>query len=131
MTSADNYDLAMDLIALLHLGGERKIFPDHGGILDQALQDSLGYLSEDLDGSLTFSTTNVGLRCDQLPQVLHAAVELGLIDWTGFAMNKFTLKLSRESARLNAVRANSSTAVFETLGKRLVSLIEVEEFAKA
>jgi hypothetical protein len=131
MTFADDYDLAMDLIALLYLGGERRVFPDHGGILDRALQDSTGHLTDDLNATLTFTHTNIGLRCDQLPQILHAAVELGLIDWSGFAMNKFTLKLNRESARLNAVRANSSTADFEFLGKRLQGLIEAEEVAAA
>jgi hypothetical protein len=131
MTYADDYDLAMDLIALLFLGGERRVFPDHGGTLDRALQDCSGQLSDDLNSSLTFSQTNVGLRCNQLPQILHAAVEIGLIDWSGFSMNNFTLKLNRESARLNAVRANSSTADFEARGKRLVALIEAEEAAKA
>lgn len=131
MTYADDYDLAMDLIALLFLGGDRRTFPDHGGVLDRALQDGLGQLSDDLDSTLTFTQTNVGLRCNQLPQILHAAVEIGLIDWSGFSMNNFTLKLTRESARLNAVRANSSTTEFEARGKRLVALIEAEETSKA
>jgi hypothetical protein len=131
MTYADDYDLAMDLIALLFLGSDRQTFPDHGGILDRALQDCSGHLSDELNSSLSFTQTNVGLRCNQLPQILHAAVEIGLIDWSGFSMNNFTLKLTRESARMNAVRANSSTAEFETRGKRLVALIEAEEAAKA
>jgi hypothetical protein len=58
-------------------------------------------------------------------------VEIGLIDWSGFSMNNFTLKLNRESARLNAVRANSSTVEFETRGQRLIALIEAEEASKA
>lgn len=131
MTDADDYDLAMDLIALLFLGGERRTFPDHGGTLDRALEDCQGQLSDELNSALTFSQTNVGRRCNQLPQILHAAVEIGLIDWSGFSMNNFTLKLNRESARLNAVRANSSTADFEVRGKRLVALIEAEEASKA
>jgi len=131
MTYADDYDLAMDLAALLFLGGDRSTFPDHDGILDRALQDCIGHLSEELNSALTFSQTNIGLRCNQLPQILHSAVEIGLIDWSGFSMNNFTLKLNRESARLNAVRANSSTAEFESRGKRLVALIEAEEASKA
>ena len=131
MTDADDYDLAMDLIALLFLGGNRRTFPDHGGTLDRALEDSRGHLSDELNSALTFSQTTVGRRCNQLPQILHAAVEIGLIDWSGFSMNNFTLKLNRESARLNAVRANSSTAEFEARGKRLVALIDAEEASKA
>jgi hypothetical protein len=125
--SIDDYELAMTLIALLYLGGSRRTFPDHSGYLDHGLRDCIDGLPKSLAKSLSFSFTNVGLRCCELPMILQCALEIGLIEWTGFSMDSFTLKISREDARMNAVAADHSTADFEIMGAALVSAIELDE----
>ncbi len=117
------YELAMDLTALLYLGGERRIFPDYGGLLDKALSRTLETLPENLKSNLTFTETTIGFRCDQLPIILHSAVEIGLADWKGFAMNTFLIKLTEQDARMNAVRAGHSTKEFTELGRELIEAL--------
>lgn len=128
--TADKYDLAQDFTALLALGGDLRVFPVNGNIIDLALSKCIDGLSKDLSDQLTFSGTGPDRTCDQLPDILQAAEELGIISRHENGPDEFTLKLSRDSARLNAIRAESTTSLFEQNGAFLVETI-LKNFAKS
>jgi len=68
------YDQAELLVALWKLGAHDETLPTSHGILDRALQTVKDKLPSEL-GALTFSTTAIGLRCYELPDILLAAQE--------------------------------------------------------
>jgi hypothetical protein len=72
---ASRYEQAELLTALWRLGaGENDMMPTSHGILDRALEAVKDELPPELS-SLTFSSTSVGLRCYELPDILLAAQE--------------------------------------------------------
>jgi len=68
------YDQAELLVSLWKLGAPHKTLPTSHGILDRALHQVKDDLPPEL-ASLTFSSTSIGLRCYELPDILFAAQE--------------------------------------------------------
>lgn len=71
------YDRAELLVALWKLGADNEMMPTSHGILDRALNALRSALPQEL-GTLNFSTTGVGLRCHELPDILLAAQQAEL-----------------------------------------------------
>ena len=71
---AGRYDQAELLAALWKLGAGDTMMPTSHGILDRALEGIRERLPTEF-ASLSFSTTSVGLRCYELPDILLAAQE--------------------------------------------------------
>jgi hypothetical protein len=113
------YDDAEVLCSLLVLGGATS-FPDHSGILDRALHATVGESYKHLN--LSFSTGSVGFRCFELPEIIMASQETGMIEWRIGDMRYCVLKISVEEAREIAIMVDTISS-FEVLGQRLVDAL--------
>jgi hypothetical protein len=114
------YDKAEILMSLLVLGGAHVI-PDHGGILDRALAEFSQTLPAPLQ--LTFSTTGVGFRCFELPDILFACQETGMVEWETGDMRILRIKLPLDQASEIAF-TNHSIVAYQKIGQELVVAIE-------
>ena len=114
------YKQAEILMSLLVLGGARTI-PDHGGILDRVLGEFTQHLPVPLQ--LTFSTTGVGFRCFELPDILLACQETGMVEWEHGDMRILKLILPTDFAAEIALTYQSINSFRET-GMSLVAMLE-------
>lgn len=73
------YEQAQLLVSLWKLGAADEGIPVSDGVIDQALEKTQHKLPPPLN-QMTFSTTIDGLRCLELPDIMAAARELGLIE---------------------------------------------------
>lgn len=115
----DRYAIAELLTALWRLGAPEERMPTSHGILDRALYDLRDALPEELVGELTFSKSNVGLRCLQLPAILLAAQEALLTSEPNPTYLSTEVTLGEDLARQIAVGAGLTTKQARELGSRL------------
>lgn len=118
------YEQAEILTALLVLG-DLEIVPDHGGILDRALNRIYRDNKTASLLDLSFSTTSVGFRCFELPAIIRASIETGMMGWQSSDMRHLRLKLPVNFAQEIAYNYGP-VAAFIDAGKVLAGAIEVE-----
>ncbi|TLX17048.1 hypothetical protein [Rhizobium sp. MHM7A] len=121
------YEQAEVLTSLLVLGGATDI-PDHSGILDRALGEVGQGLPAPL--KLTFATTSVGFRCFELPDIILACHETGLVEWQHGDMRVLKLRLPIEHA-FEIAFTNLSIASYQETGQTLVAALENAEYQAA
>lgn len=114
------YEHAEILMSLLILGGATAI-PDHNGIFDRALSEVCQRLPAPV--KLTFSTTSVGFRCFELPDIILACQETGMVEWQDGDMRVLKPLLPLIDAVEIAFTYNSINSFQET-GNRLVAALE-------
>jgi hypothetical protein len=93
--------------------------PTSHGILDRALFRLQGNLPGALKGSLSFSTTAVGLRCLELPDILLAAQEALLTSEPNPTYLSTDVILDEDCARQIVVGNEISTREARKIGEAL------------
>jgi hypothetical protein len=114
------YAQAEILISLLVIGGATAI-PDHSGILDRALSEVSQRLPAPV--KLTFATTSVGFRCFELPDIILACLETGMVEWQHGDMRVLKLRLPVEEA-FEIAFTNLSIASYQETGRILIAALE-------
>jgi hypothetical protein len=115
------HEQAEVLMSLLVLGGA-QVIPDHAGILDRALNQFQDELPATLE--LSFSTTSVGLRCFELPGILLACGETGMVEWQLGDMRLLKPLLPVTHAAEIAFEHGAIPA-FQLLGSKIVSAMQI------
>jgi hypothetical protein len=113
------YDQAELLTALWSLGSGEDRLPTSHGILDRALKDCLAEIPQVLRNGLSFSDTNVGLRCFQLPDILLAAQEALLTSEPNPTYLSTLVTLDEDGARQIVVSHGISTIQARKIGEHL------------
>jgi hypothetical protein len=116
------YEQAEVLMSLLVLGGA-QVIPDHAGILDRTLNQFHDELPSTL--KLSFSTTSVGFRCYELPDIMLACDETGMVEWQHGDMRLLKPLLPANHAAEIAFEHGSIPA-FQLLGSKIVSAMQVD-----
>jgi hypothetical protein len=116
------YDQAELLAALWKLGAGDEMMPTSHGILDRALETLKSDLPPEL-GELTFSTTSVGRRCYELPDILLAAQEAMLTSEPNPTYLSTVVTLSPEQAKELAVMHGVGIRKASELGQMLVERV--------
>lgn len=116
------YVKAEILMSLLVLGGA-DVIPDHAGILDRALNQFQPELPASLN--LSFMNSIVGLRCFELPDVIMACHETGMVEWKHGDMRFLKPRLPATHAAEIAFEHGSIPA-FESLGAKIVAAMQVD-----
>lgn len=116
------YDQAELLAALWKLGADDEMMPTSHGILDRALEAVASDLPPEL-GELTFSTTSVGRRCYELPDILLAAQEAMLTSEPNPTYLSTVVTLSDEQAKELAVMHGLGIQNASELGRRLAKRV--------
>lgn len=117
------YDQAELLVALWKLGAGAEMMPTSHGILDRALEGVKESLPEEL-ASLTFSTTSVGLRCYELPDILLAAQEAMLTSEPNPTYLSTVVTLRPDQAAEIAIMHGLSVDEATSLGQALRAEVE-------
>lgn len=120
---AGRYDQAEMLVALWKLGAGNEMMPTSHGILDRALSSIKERLPADLS-SLTFSTTSVGLRCYELPDILLAAQEAMLTSEPNPTYLSTVVTLRKEEAAEIAVMHGMDVDRAIELGRDIRAYVE-------
>jgi len=116
------YDQAELLAALWKLGAGDDMMPTSHGILDRALETLKSDLPVELS-ELTFSTTSVGRRCYELPDILLAAQEAMLTSEPNPTYLSTVVTLSPEQARELAVIHGVGIRKASEIGRRLADRV--------
>lgn len=119
------YDQAELLVALWKLGADTEMMPTSHGILDRALEGVKDRLPAEL-ASLSFSTTSVGLRCYELPDILLAAQEAMLTSEPNPTYLSTLVTLRQEEAAeiavMHGLKINEATELGKTLREKVHTL---------
>lgn len=116
------YDQAELLAALWKLGADEVMMPTSHGLLDRALEALSSELPPEL-AELSFSTTSVGRRCYELPDILLAAQEAMLTSEPNPTYLSTVVTLSPEQAKELAVMHGVGIRKATQLGQRLVECV--------
>jgi hypothetical protein len=116
------YDQAEVLAALWKLGAGDEMMPTSHGILDRALEALQQNLPTEL-GELTFSTTGVGRRSYELPDILLAAQEAMLTSEPNPTYLSTLVTISPEEAKEIAVMHGLGIRKATELGKQLLEQV--------
>ena len=117
---ASRYAQAELLIALWKLGSvDDTLLPTSHGILDRALRECFEILPEILHDDLTFSVTNVGLRCYELPDILLAAQETLLTSEPNPTYLSTMVTLDNDTAKQIVIAHGLSTERAQEVGRKL------------
>jgi hypothetical protein len=106
------------LVALWKLGAGTELMPTSHGVLDRALDSIKSRLPPEL-AVLTFSTTSVGLRCYELPDILLAAQEAMLTSEPNPTYLSTVINLREEEAAEIVVMHGLKVAQARELGIEL------------
>ncbi|MEM6474601.1 MAG: hypothetical protein AAF687_00390 [Pseudomonadota bacterium] len=117
------YEQAELLVALWRLGDRQAPMPTSHGILDRTLCELRSDLPETL-ADLSFSTTGVGLRCFELPDILLAAQEAMLTSEPNPTYQATLITLEPDEASEIAINYGLDLALAQELGAKLVELSE-------
>lgn len=117
------YEQAELLVALWRLGTDKSPMPTSHGILDRTLNKLSGTLPAGL-ADLSFSTTGVGLRCFELPDILLAAQEALLTSEPNPTYHSTLIRLDEEDAAEIVINSGLSLKDARDLGKTLVATSE-------
>lgn len=115
----NRFERAELLAAMWVLGGDGEKMPTSHGILDRALAEERDALPQVLSEGLTFSITDVGLRCMELPDILLAAQEAMLTSEPNYTYLSTVVTLDRDEARQVALANGLSTAQAAAIGHGL------------
>ena len=119
----ERYAQAELLVALWRLGSNADRMPTSHGILDRALDK----LSHGLPGGLSdlsFSTTGVGLRCLELPDILLAAQEALLTSEPNPTYQSTLIRLDLEDATEIAINSGLELDEARAIGRAIVEASE-------
>lgn len=119
------HDQAELLVAIWRLGAGDRPMPGTEGVLDRALEACAARLPFPL-GGMSFSTTSVGRRCLELPQVLLVAQQMMLIDAIAPAYRDYVVRMGEEDARVIVVAQGMSSEDGRLAGAELVERVRME-----
>ena len=114
------YEKAEVLMSLLVLGGA-SVIPDHGGFLDRALNQFQSELPSSLN--LSFLNSMVGLRCFELPDIIMACHETGMVEWQHGDM-RFLKPLLPMTHAAEIAFEHGSIPAFELLGSKIAAALQ-------
>lgn len=117
------YDVAMDLVTMLYLGGDRRVFSDKDGTLEKAIARNLTSLPNSFSNYLSHG---VGSRPSWLGDVLAAATELEMITWQGDALDEFVINYDDANALLRAAAINTPFETMCDMGRILCHAVRSE-----
>lgn len=120
---ASKYDVAMDLITLLYLGGERRVFSDRSSSLAKAILLSLDSMPEDVR---EFFGNDGGAVRTRLGEVLGAATELEMLTWHGDDLEDFEIHTTGQQALMHSVAINVPFETMCDMGRILCHAVNAE-----
>jgi hypothetical protein len=120
------YDVAMDLITILYLGSERRLFSDRDGSLQRAISASLNDLPFSFSDFFSPDPAISPMRI-RLGEVLAAATELEMITWRGDDLDEFEIRFDDNNAALRAAAANIPLQTMCDMGRVLSHSISAEK----
>lgn len=121
MVVKGRFDRAEGLAALWKLGGGGDL-PLGGGRLDLALEVNAGLLSSLLPG-LTFSTTAVGRRCLELPDIILAGEEALLFETISPSFDRAIVKLGMDETVEIVLSAGMTVSQATSIGRAIVAVV--------
>ncbi len=122
--AATKWDVAMDLVTLLFLGGQGHVFSDSNGSLEKAIASKFSLLPATFKEF--FGSGNPETIKGLLGDVLSAATELDIVVWVGDELNQFEIKFDDKNAALRAAAIDVPVQTLQDIGHALCHSISAE-----
>jgi hypothetical protein len=119
------FDVAMDLVTLLLLGSERRVYSDRDGALEKAIGAHLAQLPTSFSEFFGVDGPEKTIK-SQIAKVFTAATELEMIAWVGDDLDQFEIEFDEKSAALRAAAINTPVDDLKAIGKILCHSIATE-----
>jgi hypothetical protein len=119
------FDVAMDLITLLFLGSERRVYSDRDGALEKAIGVHLKQLPASFSEFFGVDDPKKTIK-SQIAKVFTAATELEMIAWVGDDLDQFEIGFDEKNAALRAAAINTPVDDLKETGKILCHSIATE-----